>query len=159
MKAMSMILTFFAVFALKAQDNIQYTQKQFFAISVPNTETTSKWYEEVFDLKLLKEIKPVDRKVHIRILGNEHLMVEIIQDDKSRTLTDCGLERNQSRAFTQGFFKTGFYVKDLLKAKEYFQSKNVIIKHGPFDDEETSSNAFIIEDINGFLLQVLEERK
>lgn len=49
--------------------------KNFIAMTVSNADSTSLWYESVFGLKLLKEIKTADGSAYGRIEGNEFLMV------------------------------------------------------------------------------------
>jgi catechol 2,3-dioxygenase-like lactoylglutathione lyase family enzyme len=130
--------------------------KTFFALNVSNADSTSRWYEEVFGLKLLKEIKTVDSSAHIRIEGNEFLMVEILQLLDSRSLNDCNLRQEQSHRM-RGFFKTGVFVSDIRKAEEYFKTKGIAIRHPVFQDKETSTSSFILEDPNGNLLQFLQQ--
>lgn len=158
MRILIIVISFFTLTTLKAQNKIQYTGIQFFAISVSNADSTSKWYEDIFEMKLLKEIKPADGSIHVRIIGNQFLKVEIIQDKTSKSYTECGVEQNQIFRM-RGYFKTGFYVSNILETEKYFRNKKITIKHGPFDDKETNSRSLIIEDINGFLIQVLEEMK
>ena len=130
--------------------------KTFFALNVSNADSTSRWYEEVFGLKLLKEIKTVDGSAHIRIEGDEFLMVEILQSRDSRTLSDCNLRQEQSHLM-RGFFKTGFFVSDIHRAEEYFKTKGIAIRHPVFQDKETATSSFILEDPNGNLLQFLQQ--
>jgi hypothetical protein len=158
MKILIIVISFFTLTTLKAQNNIRYTGIQFFAISVSSADSTSKWYEDVFAMTLLKEIKTADGNFHIRIIGNQFLKIEIIQDKASKSYTDCGVEQDQIYR-VRGYFKTGFYVSSISEAEKYFRNKKVKIKHGPFDDKETNSRSLIIEDINGFLIQVMEEMK
>ena len=130
--------------------------KTFFALNVSNADSTSRWYEEVFGQKLLKEIKTVDGSAHIRIEGNEFLMVEILQLNDSRSLYDCSLPREQSHRM-RGFFKTGVFVSDIHNAEEYFKTKGIAIRHPVFQDKETATSLFILEDPNGNLLQFLQQ--
>ena len=158
---MRILTTFFFLLLLitsKAQDGLPYAGKHFFAISVENTEATSKWYEDVFQMKLLKEIKTPDNRIHVRIVGNDFLQIEILQTKNSKSVTDFNIKAGQQ--FTmRGFFKTGFYVTDISKAESYFRAKKVTINHGIFEDKNTQSKSLIIEDNNGLLIQVSQEVK
>jgi hypothetical protein len=107
--------------------------KSFLALNVSNADSAGRWYEEMFGLKLLKEIKPVDGSVHIRIEGNEFLLVEILQMKDSKTILDCQLQKAESHLL-RGFFKAGLLVKDAQKAADYFKARSVVIKHGIFSD-------------------------
>jgi hypothetical protein len=156
MKILAAFILLSLSITLQGQDGLQFSGKQFFAISVSNTDSASKWYEEVFGLKLLKEINMPQDGVHVRIISNSSLTVEIIQSKESKTLADCGLKQNEAFKM-RGFFKTGFYVRDLTKAEAYLKDRKVVIKHGPFADKETSTKSLIIEDLNGFMIQIMEE--
>lgn len=133
------------------------TGQQFFALSVPHADLASSWYEKVFDMKLLKEIRTADSSAHIRIIGNDALLIEIGEMKNSRTLVDCGLDE-KSVYKMQGIFKIGFYVNDITKAEHYFKAKGVSFRHGIFDDEATHSKAFIMQDPFGNMIQVLQRR-
>jgi hypothetical protein len=147
-----------ACFCLQAQTNaLKLTGRQFFALSVSNTDSASAWYESIFGVRLLKEIKPSDVPVHVRILGNDHFIIEIGKMSGSKTLADCGLDPGDSHKMN-GFFKIGFFVEDLKQAQNYFIGKKVKILHGPFDDAETASSSFIIEDLFGNMIQVLQRK-
>jgi hypothetical protein len=156
MRLLFVLIFIFSANCIKAQEEIKYSGKQFFAVSARNTDSTSAWYERVFRVKLLKEIKP-GNGIHVRILGNEHVMIEIAQPIRSGTIEYPGAEKD--RFTIPGYFKIGFYVADIVLAEKYFRGKNVNILHGPFDDKETNSRSFIMEDINGDMIQVLEEKK
>jgi hypothetical protein len=129
--------------------------KSFMALNVSNADSAGRWYEEMFGLKLLKEIKPVDGSVHVRIEGNEFLLVEIIQTKDYKTILDCQLQKDQSHLL-RGFFKAGLFVRDAQKAADYFKARSVAIKHGIFSDKETATLSFILEDPNGNLLQFIQ---
>lgn len=156
MKILPTLIVLCIAHALSAQSGLTYTGKQFIALSVPNAATTSRWYEDVFGLQLIKEIQPPGGKIHVRIVGNDWLLVEILQNAEAKTLADCGVS---SRVLLPSYFKAGFYVSDLAKAKEYLDSKKVVIKNGPYDDKEIKSKSMIIEDVNGYLIQLFEAIK
>jgi hypothetical protein len=138
-----------------AQPKSNFTGKAFWAFHVPNTTETSKWYEDVFQLKLMKEIK-FDGG-HIRIIGNDELTIEILSMKDSKSLADCALTQEDAHKL-RGFFKVGFYVKDIQEAERYFKSKGVKIEHETFDDEETRSRSFILADLNQNSIQVLQNK-
>ena len=132
--------------------------KTFFAINVSNADSAAVWYEELLGVKLLKEIRMPDGFGHIRIEGSEFLMVEILRAKDSRSLTHCNLERNQSHLL-RGYFKTGLFVEDIHKAREYFKSKGVDVRHDVFSDKETATVSFILEDPDGNMLQFIQDDK
>jgi len=128
------------------------------ALSVSSADSTARWYEDMFGLKLLKEIKPADGSAHIRIEGSEFLLVEIIQMKESKAISECQLQKDQSHLL-RGFFKDGLFVRDVQKAVDYFKAKGVAIKHGIFRDKETATMSFLLEDPNGNLLQFIQSEE
>jgi hypothetical protein len=155
---------FVAAFLLLVSSNLRAQSlspgivgKNFFAINASNSDSSSQWYETVFTMKLLKEIKQPDGSVNVRIIGNENIMVEIIQLQNSKVLSDCSLKKGEAHLL-RGYFKTGFFVKDIAKAEAYFKNRGIGIKHGPFDDTETATRSFIIEDLQGNALQFIEQK-
>lgn len=156
MKPLTLIVSLLFFFTAGAQSRINFAGKQFIALSVANTDSTSRWYEDVFQLTLLKEIRTPDNRIHARIIGNSQLVVEIIQTRNSKSLEE--LKLNKDQPFTvQGPFKYGFYVRDLSQAQAYLREKKVVIKHDIFEDQDTHSKSLIFQDLNGNLVQVLQE--
>jgi hypothetical protein len=143
---------------VNAQDQMLISGQHFLALSVSNADATSKWYEDVFQLRLLKEIKTPDGSVHIRIIGNDHLLVEIIQQKDSKTIADAGVDPRQPYEL-QGIFKAGIYVRDIFQAEKYLKQKEVLVKHGVFDDAETQTKSLIITDADENLIQVIQREK
>jgi catechol 2,3-dioxygenase-like lactoylglutathione lyase family enzyme len=131
------------------------TGQQFFALSVSDADLASAWYEKIFDLKLLKEMRTADSSAPIRIIGNNALLIEIGEMKNSQTLVDCGVDEKSAYKM-QGIFKIGFYVNDIVMAEHYFKAKGVFFRHGIFDDEATHSKAFIMQDPFGNMIQVLQ---
>ena len=156
MRPLLFFICLFVILSVNAQNKLSFAGKQFIALSVANTDSTSKWYEDLFQLTLLKEIRTPDNRIHTRIIGNEQLVVEIIQTRNSKSLEELKLNKDQPFN-VQGPFKYGFYVRDLSQAQAYLREKKVVIKHEIFEDRDTHSKSLIFQDINGNLIQVLQE--
>ena len=150
------IISFFAVLLTdKTENEISLSGHQFFALSVSNADSVSAWYENIFQLKLLKEARIPNGSGHVRIIGNENLMIEIVQHKDSKSLEDCNLDRAQTYRM-KGIFKIGLYVDDLEKAQTYLLQKDVHIKHSIFEDTDTSTKSFIITDAKSNLIQIIQ---
>ena len=150
-------ITFFAtLLADNSQNEMGLVGNQFFALSVSNADSVSNWYENVFQLKLLKEIRTPDGSGHVRIIGNENLLVEIVQHKGSKSLADCNIDRTQAYRM-KGIFKIGLYADDVEKAQKYLQQKGVFIKHNIFEDSDTHTKSFIITDTKLNLIQIIQQ--
>ena len=153
-----MIVLSFIASNLSAQTHVPgIAGKSFIAVTVSNVDSTSMWYENVFGVKLLKEIKTPNGLVHIKIEGNEFLMIEILQINGSKRLNDCDLNVDEAHLL-QGFFKMGLFVKDANKAEQYFKSKGLAITNPLFHDKETATTSFIVQDPGGNMLQFIEDK-
>src|SRR5688572_27234298 len=151
------IVIFLAVLLPGKPDNgIGLSGNQFFALSVSNADSVSAWYENVFQLKLLKEMRPADGSVNVRIIGNENLVIEIIQHKGSKSLSDCNIDRIQPYRMN-GIFKIGLYVNDVQKAQNYLQQKRVVIKNSIFEDADTRTKSFVITDAKLNLIQIIQQ--
>lgn len=142
---------------VKSQTEIGLTGKQFLALSTSSADSVSAWYEEIFQLKLLKEFRAPDGSGYVRIIGNEHLIIEILQHKNSKSLQDCAVSSEQPYLM-RGFFKVACYVKDVTLADKYLRSKHVVIRNPIFVDNETRSKSLIITDCMQKLIQVIEDQ-
>jgi len=130
--------------------------KSFFALTVKNAETVASWYSSTFNLRSIKEINDTAMGVVVKIIGNDNMVIEILQMKDSKPAKDLGLT---STFQMHGFVKAGFFVKSLEEAQEHFTQKNIPIKYGPFNDESTKTKNLIISDCEGNLLQFFEDLK
>lgn len=138
-----------------AQKILVTTGHQFFALTVSNVDSASAWYERVFSLHLVKEVKVKENNLHVRILANENLTLELLQLDGTRSLKDCGISTDEGH-LRRGFVKVGFYVPDITVAEKFFSERNVKIKYKTFDDKEMKVRSFIAQDLYGNLIQVMQ---
>lgn len=150
--ALALFSLIFNDLSAQSQENIGFTGRQFFALDVVNADSSSAWYQNIFNLKLLKELRP-NNQIHIKITGNEQLMIEMIQNSNSKSLSDLAPEDTKS-IHLRGIFKVGFYVTDINRTLNYFKDRGVKITHGIFKDDETRTFSFILEDPDGNLIHV-----
>lgn len=130
--------------------------KSFFAITVNNADSVANWYTSTFQLKSLKEINDTAMGVVVKIIGNDNMVIEILQMKDSKTAKDRGLKSNFQ---VHGFVKVGFFVSSLDVVQKYFNQKNIKILYGPFDDKPSRTKNLIISDCEGNLVQFFEDIK
>lgn len=124
---------------------------QFFALSVPDAAASARWYQEMFGLTLLREIKPPDGSVHIFILVSDALHVEILQNKEAKPA-------GQAPFLTHGFFKTGFHVADLEATVAALKAKGVSFAYDITDDP-TGARFAILSDNSGNRIQLFQAQK
>ena len=130
--------------------------KSFFALTVKNADSTAKWYSTTFHLKTLNAINDSASGAIIRILGNDNMVIEILQLRDTKDVTGVGL----NTVFQlHGLVKVGFFVRSLDEVQKHFDQKGVKIKYGPFNDEGTKTKNLIINDSEGNLIQFFEDVK
>jgi sugar lactone lactonase YvrE/catechol 2,3-dioxygenase-like lactoylglutathione lyase family enzyme len=127
---------------------------QFFALSVPDAAASARWYQDVFGLTVLREIKPPDAPVHIFILTSDTLEVEILQHPQARHFTKAA-PGVKAPTEIHGIFKVGLHVQDLDGTVAALKAKGVTF---PFDltDDPTGVRFAILEDNSGNRIQLFE---
>ena len=130
--------------------------KSFFALTVKNADSVADWYSSTFQLRSLKEINDTAMGAVVKIIGNDNMVIEILQLKDSKPAKDIGLT---STFQMHGFVKVGFFVKSLDEVQKHFNQKNIKIRYGPFNDESTRTKNLIISDCEGNLVQFFEDVK
>lgn len=127
---------------------------QFFALSVPDAAASARWYQDVFGMTVLREIKPPDAPVHIFILTSDKLEVEILQHPQARHFTQAA-PGVKAPTEIHGIFKVGLHVQDLKGTVAALKAKGVTF---PFDvtDDPTGVRFAILEDNSGNRIQLFE---
>lgn len=128
--------------------------KSFFALTVKNADSVANWYSSTFQLRSLKEINDTAMGAVVRIIGNDNMVIEILQLKDSKPANDLGLG---STFQMHGFVKVGFFVRSLDETVNYFNQKRIKIKYGPFNDEASKTKNLIITDCEGNLVQFFED--
>ena len=155
------IISLFILVAVFGQSQNSFGQlpiigKSFFALTVKNADSIARWYSTTFRLQSLKEINDTAMGVVVKIIGNDNMMIEILQMRDSKNAKDWGLKTNFQ---LHGFVKIGFFVKNLQEVQKYFDQNSIKIKHGPFTDEASKTKSLIISDCEGNLVQFFEDIK
>lgn len=156
MRSIVIWLLFFITTTNSSFAQLPIIGKSFFALTVKNADTVANWYAAAFQLRTLKEINDTSRGAVVRIIGNDNMVIEILQLKDSKPATDLGLT---STFQVHGFVKAGFFVKSLDQVVKYLNQKNIKIKYGPFNDEASKTKNLIISDCEGNLVQFFEDMK
>jgi catechol-2,3-dioxygenase len=130
--------------------------KSFFALTVKNADSVANWYTSLFNLKSIKEINDTAMGVVVKIIGNDNMVIEILQMKNSKPAKDWGLNDNFQM---HGFVKVGFFVRNLETVQQHLAKQNIKIKYGPFNDQETKTKNLIISDCESNLIQFFEDIK
>lgn len=127
---------------------------QFFAISVPDADASSRWYQDVLGLKVIREIKPVDGQVHVFILGSDSLHVEVLEMKGARPVAEV-IPGANGEFLVHGVFKAGFFVPSLEPVVAALKAKGVKFAFDITQDQ-TGVRFVIIEDNSGNRIQIFD---
>jgi len=123
-----------------------------FGVSARDAEQTAEWYATNFGLGRVKTgTFPGGKFI---ILGSPRLSVEIIQHDSA---VDARKQLNiHDDYLLRGFFKIGFYVKDLDASVARLKRAHVKIDSEHGSDEQLHLRFAIIQDNEGNTIQLFE---
>ena len=150
---MKNILILFIIFASLnsiAQPSFDYTPS-FSAIVVKNVDTSSKWYQSVFNLKVREQMKDENAGYNIVILESPALVMELLELKKSFNPKEGKSQDMQA----QGLFKFGFNVKDMDACLKHLGKLNITVPQ-VWTDSKTKKRNFLISDPDGNLIQFFE---
>lgn len=125
----------------------------FFAISVPNLDTSVKWYTE--SLGLTATLMPATAQAKVAVVRGEGLLVELIQPAKPVAESTSVLGPRE-RHLRHGLVKVGFHVEDLDAAVARLRRNGVRIMGSAYSDEGSGVRSILVLDNNENLIQLFE---
>lgn len=149
------LLTLMIVFAAHAQHGSSFKyEPNFSAVIVGNVDSSTAWYQSVFDLKIKNRIDDPERGFRIMILESSTFLLELLENkawpDQKKLLAD-----KPAGTQIQGFFKIGFKVPDMNACLKRLADLK-IIPDRIYTDSETKKRNFLINDPDGNLIQFFE---
>ena len=149
------ILIIISACVTHAQNTSAFKYEPYFsAVIVNNVDSSTAWYQSVFDLKINNRINDTLRGFRVVILESSTFLLELIENkswpDKKKILAD-----KPEGTEIQGFFKTGFRVPEMdacLKRLAVLK----IIPERIYTDSETKKRNFLINDPDRNLIQFFE---
>jgi methylmalonyl-CoA/ethylmalonyl-CoA epimerase len=124
-----------------------------FTMSVPNLQTTAKWYQDTLGFKVEQTKNYPEFKTKLAFLVREGFRIELIEDANAKP----GLVRPDAPAHTatHGFAQFIFQTSDLSVVKKTMAAKGVPI-HFEFENAELKIRIFFVRDPNGNLIAFLQ---
>ena len=127
------------------------------AITVQNLEKSSAWYSDIFDMDLYKEMSfPEYDSLKINFLRSSSFELELLEKANSFTIKKYVPDYNINVEPLIGFAKISFKVNNVNQLYNQLKSKNVAMVYDLTEDKTFNSRYFIIEDLDGNLLQFIE---
>ena len=123
----------------------------FSAIIVKNIDSSSKWYQSVFDLKVKEQMKDEKAGYNIIILESRSYTLELLELKNSFNPKDGKAQNTEA----QGIFKFGFHVKNMDDCLRHLQALKISVPQ-VWTDSKTKKRNFLITDLDGNLIQFFE---
>ena len=122
-----------------------------FGLSVPNLETSTKWYVEKLGLRVTMQVPRTDAtRARVALLQGGGLTVELIQHDDAVPLRPM----QNGAVSVHGIFKVGVTVDDFDKTLAALRARGVEIAFGPYPKRPDQPANVIIRDGDGNLIQI-----
>ena len=141
--------------AVHAQNNTAFEYRPLFAaVIVKDVDTSTAWYQAVFNVQVKNRINDTQNGFRVMILESPDFLLELIEN---RSWPDRNklLQGQPEGTRVQGLFKIGFKVADM----DAYLARLAALKIVPeriYTDSETKKRNFLIEDPDKNLIQFFE---
>ena len=128
-------------------------------IVVSDIEKSTDWYENLLELKLYKEMAfPEYDSLKINFLKGENFQLELMEKKTSFTINKYVADYSINDKPLIGFSKIAFSVPDIVSNYKRTKEMNVTEILGITEDKEFNSRYFIIKDLDGNVIQFIEQK-
>lgn len=128
-------------------------------IVVSDINKATKWYENILDLKLYKEMAfPEYDSLKINFLKGKDFQLEIMEKKTSFHINSIIPDYSLNKKPLIGFSKVAFTVPNISTLFEKTKKLNVQIILAITEDKEFNTKYFIIKDLDGNVLQFIEQK-
>ena len=140
---------------LRAQTAAGFKYEPLFsAVIVKNVDSSTSWYQSVFDLKIKNRIDDTQNGFRVMILESSAFLLELIENKTWPTQKKL-LAGQPEGTRIQGFFKIGFKVTDMDACLKMLAALKIIPER-IYTDSATKKRNFLINDPDGNLVQFFE---
>jgi len=124
----------------------------FFALSVADVESLSRWYQEKLGFRILSQGEAPNKIAKGAILEGDGTIIELIQHSKSKPRAVAAPSTNNAYEI-QGIFKVGMVVADLDGVYRELKRREVPIAYDLMQTKDVPMRSFSIRDREGNLIQ------
>lgn len=130
------------------------------AIVVSDIEQATEWYENTLELSLYKELSfPEYDSLKINFLKRESFQVELIEKKTAFSIKKYVKDYDANVEPLIGFCKISFLVSDIELEYERIKKLKVEEFMGITEDKDFNTKYFFIKDLDGNLIQFIEQLK
>jgi uncharacterized glyoxalase superfamily protein PhnB len=156
MKAVIILLTLILAGNTYAQTSFQPYR---LGIVVKDADRASEWYEKNLGFKSYKKMSfPEYDSLKIDFLRSADFEIELVQKKTSLSIHKLHPGYNMNKEPLEGFAKIAFRTKDIKAWYEKLKKNGVKEVMGITYDKTFNADFFMIEDIDGNLLQFIQTR-
>ncbi len=129
-------------------------QPHFSAVIVHNIDSSTLWYQSVFDLKFRNRINDTARGFRVVIMESSTFLLELIENKSFLQQKKIVADKPEGTRIER-FFKIGFNVPDMDSCLKHLAGLKIIPER-IYKDSDTKKRNFLIEDPDGNLVQFFE---
>jgi predicted enzyme related to lactoylglutathione lyase len=126
----------------------------FFAVVVSNVETSSKWYGDLFGLKITKRDVNDQHGYKVFIMENDAMLVELMELKVSVAQAEL-LKHHPEGTRIHGHFKIGFKVAEMDSFLSHLRTFQIKVPQ-IWTDAKNGKRNFLISDPDGNYVQFFE---
>ena len=152
--------TLFLLFILTSINILgQNFQPKRLAIVVSDMDASAKWYKDVLDMEVYKEMSfPDYDSLKITFVKNDSFEFELLSKSSSFSIKKYVPDYSVNNAPMHGPYKLAFKVNDLQGLFEKTKKLGVEIQYEITEDPTFNSTFFIVADPDGNTFQFIEEK-
>jgi catechol 2,3-dioxygenase-like lactoylglutathione lyase family enzyme len=127
----------------------------FFALSVANLDSSTRWYREKLGLTVTMHAPRTDAtRAGVTVLEGGGLTVELVKNDDAKSLSSV-MSSASGAISIHGIFKVGVVVEDFDRTIAALEARGVEIAYGPYPRRGSQAANAIIRGNAGNLIQVI----
>lgn len=124
----------------------------FFALSVADVNTSSRWYQEKLGLRVISQGEAPNRIAKFALLEGDGTIIELIQHREAKPRAVVAPEAKGAYQ-VHGIFKVGMVVKDIDGVYREIRKRGVPIAYDLMPTKDVPMRSFSIRDAEGNMIQ------
>lgn len=124
----------------------------FFALSVNDVETVSRWYQEKLGFRVLSQGEAPNKIAKGVILEGDGTIIELIQHREAKPFSAVAPEAKGAYQ-VHGIFKIGMVVEDIDVVYREIKKRGVPIAYDLVRTKDVPMRSFSIRDVEGNMIQ------
>jgi catechol 2,3-dioxygenase-like lactoylglutathione lyase family enzyme len=148
----TLIFLLLASLPLFAESPLASPQGAFFALSVPDCDTSAAWYQKHLGFRVVNRSEAPNKIAKAVLLEGNGTLLEIIQHSKAKPFREAAPNSSGPHE-VHGLFKVGLHVRDIDAAYKFVKESGAEIAYDLATAREMGLRSFTIRDHDRNLIQ------